>query len=345
MPAREQRKHPQPARADKPVRRRGFASGERMTKLNIGLNIGAGGRQNVGRVDHVVYEYKSLAAREAAKAEFEQRFGVAGWTDVGLIETFGIQVIVDWDSGMELLCPAADAPGADGEMTGHAHSIVFGVADLDEAVARANRAGARTTPIVLPAWVKEKSADRFSMAREAAINPEDVGGIPIVLGEFAPRPGRELVEQDERGRLHPGGIDHIVYAFANEELLNHARERLTAVLGIEEWDDYGTLEPIAIRVLFAPLAGLELLCPARAGSMLDPFVAKHGQISFFNQSLAVADFDGAMERVRTGGGQAAERPLPPSPGGRYASVRQAEIGTLGGVATTLCERIVHQPAD
>ena len=309
------------------------------------LNISETGRQNVGRVDHLVYWYDSLAQRAAAMRELEDRFGVAEWLDVGEVEGHGIQVVVDWGSGIEMLCPAGEAGGslpADGvlpEPQGRLQGVVIGVDDLDAAVARAEAAGAGTTPVVLSERVKAVNAPLFSVAREAIIDPDALGGLPLILGEFAPQPGTARIRMDDRGRMYPGGIDHVVFAVADEARLQHIRGRLSEVLGVEDWDDYGTLEPIAIRVIYAPMAGIELLCPARAGSMLDEHIAQHGPVSQLNQCLGVADLDAAMARLRGAGGSITELALPPSPSRRWASVRQGSGASIGGIGTSLCERV------
>jgi len=108
---------------------------------------------------------------------------------------------------------------------------------------------------------------------------------------------------------------------------------------VDDWDDYCTFEAIAIRLFSAPTAGIELLCPARTGSMLDDHIARNGPVSQFNQCLAVADLDAAMARLRAAGGTIEELDLPPSPSQRWASLRQATGATIGGIGTSLCERV------
>lgn len=245
------------------------------------LNLDDTGRQNVGRVDHVVYHYPSRQSRDAARADFAAKFGFDGWMEIGEIEGANLDVIVDWNSGIELLAPL-DEPGGDPAGHGSLQAVVFGVADLDAAVARANANGARTIPVVLSARVEALTAERFSIGREAIIPAEDMGGLPIVLGEFAPLPGSETTRIDERGRLYPGAVDHLVFAFADENLLAKAQERMAAVLGVDEWHDLGVLHPGALRVVIAPKAGLEFICPGGAGCFLDQHIAQNGSVSFFS---------------------------------------------------------------
>lgn len=305
------------------------------------LNIGAGGRQNVGRIDHVVYCYASRQSRDAARAEFEAKLGIHGWSEIGEIDQAGIDVIVDWGSGIELLCPVRDKNILSAGLAAHGegfHGAVFGVADLDAAVERVRSNGAE--PIIIPL----PRSDRFEVSREAIIRPADIAGLAIVLGEFKPFAGRETIAIDDRGRMRPGAIDHLVFAFADETLLRAAVERFSALLGVGDWEDLGTIEPAGLRVLIAFDAGIEFICPARAGTFLDAHVAQHGPASFFAQVMATDDFDRGIERVVDAGGKAVERPVAPALLARHAGARHAGIGRVGGIQTTLSEIIARADA-
>jgi predicted enzyme related to lactoylglutathione lyase len=300
------------------------------------LNVDESGRQNVGRVDHVVYRYPSRQARDAARDDFRAKFGFETWMDVGTVETAGVDAIVGCDCGLELLSPS-DSLDGDPSERGAFSAVVFGVADLDAAVERAKAHGARTIPIPLPEPVKEIMACRFAVVREAMIPLDDLGGVRIILGEFAPLPGQETVKVDDRGRLHPGALDHIVFAFADLSLVERAVARVRAVLGVEDWLDLGVIEPGALRVFIAPEAGLEFICPAAPGSFLDSHIARNGPASFFGQVISVADFDAGVERVGKAGGAAHERPVHPVMLQRVSSARHAAIGRVGSIPTTLSE--------
>jgi hypothetical protein len=165
-----------------------------------------------------------------------------------------------------------------------------------------------------------------------------------VLGEFKPLAGRETVLVDERGRMHPGAIDHLVFAFAGEAQLRATIERFSALLGVEEWTDLGTIEPAGLRVLIAFEAGIEFICSARAGCFLDSHIAKHGDASFFVQVMATGDFDSGIARVINAGGKAVERPVAPALLARHAGARHAAIGRVGGIQTTLSEIVAHADA-
>lgn len=304
------------------------------------LNVNETGHRNVGRVDHVVYRYATREARDAARDDFVAKFGFGNWTDMGPIPEAGIHVLIDWDAGIELIAPIDDAASDQTEPPA-LMAVVFGVADLDVAVARAQAEGVRTVPITLSQDMKDLTAQRFAIGREALIPPADIGGVPIVLGEFKPLPGRETLRVDNRGRAFPDSVDHLVFAFADMDLLEAAIKSFTAILGVEKWHDLGVLEPGLLRVVIAPDAGLEFICPSAPGGFLDAHIARHGAVSFFAQVIGVADFDTTAERMRALGGKVHERLVHPALLDHADAVRHASAGRVGGFTTTLSEVIAQ----
>lgn len=304
------------------------------------LNVGLGGRQNVGRVDHIVLQYPSREARDAARADYQRTFGFDQWTEVGVIAGANVDVIIDWTAGVELLCPAGPPDGSDAAVAEDGPvflGLVFGVADLDAARERAHRHGARTIPIILAPEVDALTAERFAVGREAIIPAQDMGGIPIVLGDFKPLPGHEPLRVDDHGFLYPDAVDHVVFAFADEARLLHARERLEAVLGIDVWQDLGVIEPGGLRVLLAPQAGMELIAPAQADSPLMAVVGQAPAAQFFAQVINSSTFDAVAHRVVAAGGRAHEQAVHPALLAQGHAVRHTHIGRVGGVRTMLSE--------
>lgn len=142
------------------------------------------GRHNVGRVDHVALIYRNRDNLEKAKQEFTTLLGVTDWEDMG--EVYGrVHVVVSWQSGLELIFPTRPDPALDHHLATKGEgffSLIFGVADLDEAVARVLKAGGIAHPHPdTPA----QTFQTFEVAREAVLG--QVGGINLTLGEFKPK--------------------------------------------------------------------------------------------------------------------------------------------------------------
>jgi catechol 2,3-dioxygenase-like lactoylglutathione lyase family enzyme len=146
-------------------------------------------RRNVGAIDHLVLAYADVRRQAEAKEEFSAVLGMDDWDDLGELDEAGVRVFVSWSSGLELLAPT----GSDSIIARHLaergeglFSVVVGVADLDAAVEVVRGSGGKAVYFPPP---PAKIAARFAIAREALVVGK-VGGLALVLGEFAPRAER-----------------------------------------------------------------------------------------------------------------------------------------------------------
>lgn len=142
-------------------------------------------RENVGRIDHVVMIYRTQESQEAARKQFSALLGIDDWDDMGEVYE-SVHVIVSWGSGLELIRPTRPGSGSnfDQHLAAHGegfYSLVFGVADLDQAMAHVAKQGASAYALPRP---PESIFDTFDVAREAIIG--EVGAIHLTLGEFKP---------------------------------------------------------------------------------------------------------------------------------------------------------------
>ena len=139
-------------------------------------------------------------------------------------------------------------------------------------------------------------------------------------------------------RLNVGRIDHIVLAFENRANLDRERERLSALLGVDDWEELGEIEDAGLYIWISWHAGLELICPTRPGSLVEQHLATHGE-GFFSMVFGVDDLESAMARVNENGGHA--MPLAATtPAGalrHYAVTREAVVGEVGGINVLLGE--------
>jgi hypothetical protein len=107
-------------------------------------------RQNVGRVDHVIFFYGSTAAAVDTQEKMTAVLGLDpdDWRPAAHVgPPFNITTRVNWPAGLEIVCPAegheqdwfgAPVIAERGEGIG---MLVFGVPDIDEANARAEKLG------------------------------------------------------------------------------------------------------------------------------------------------------------------------------------------------------------
>jgi len=165
-------------------------------------------RQNVGRIDHVVWFYSSSERLEDTR---DKMTAVLGLTDdawekpVDLDAPFHLRTVLCWEAGLEIVCPTpgheADWFGAPliaerGEGIG---MVIFGVGDMDAAARRAAAAGfpviqsledSRNPPAPdsittgLPFVFGAEIEAPFRLIREAVIMPFNSSG--LALGQLEP---------------------------------------------------------------------------------------------------------------------------------------------------------------
>jgi len=133
------------------------------------LNVDARGRQNVGRVEHVSFSYRSQDARMAAQQRLSEVLGIGDWDDSGVVDFANLHMVISRTTGLELLNPINDQFYHAERLKTYGEGfscLIFGVADLDEAIARAERFGREV--FVLPDS-DGVTMERFEVAREAII--------------------------------------------------------------------------------------------------------------------------------------------------------------------------------
>ena len=146
---------------------------------------------------------------------------------------------------------------------------------------------------------------------------------------------------DEGGnleRLNVGRIDHIVLAFQSRSNLDRERERLTALLGVDDWEELGEIENVGLYIWISWRAGLELICPTRPGSIVEDHLAARGE-GFYSMVFGVEDLDAAIARVNENGGHAVplDATTPAGALRHYEVTREAVVGEVGGINVLLGE--------
>lgn len=141
-------------------------------------------RQNVGRIDHIVFAYHNRENQLNAQKQFSDLLKIDDWDDLGEIEEGGVRVIISWKSGLELLCRTKEESILKDHLANHGegfYSLVFGVADLDDAVNHIKTQGANAYYLPRP---PEGVFKHMEITREAVVG--EVGAINLILGEFKP---------------------------------------------------------------------------------------------------------------------------------------------------------------
>lgn len=139
-------------------------------------------RQNVGRIDHVLLIYRNRENQDNARRKLTELLNINDWDEVGE-GAEGIYIWISWGSGIELICPIREVAAFEKHLTAHGegfYGLVFGVADLNGAVAHVQQVSGRA-PHLLGA-APAKVFERFDVAREAIVGV--VGGMRLMLGEF-----------------------------------------------------------------------------------------------------------------------------------------------------------------
>jgi hypothetical protein len=142
----------------------------------------ASARRNVGRIDHILLLYRNRENQDSARRKLTELLGIDDWDEVGDGDE-GIYIWISWGSGIELICPTREVPAFEKHLAAHGegfYGLVFGVADLDAAVARVKQVSGRA-PHLLGA-PPNPVLDKFDIAREAIVGM--VGGTRVMLGEF-----------------------------------------------------------------------------------------------------------------------------------------------------------------
>jgi hypothetical protein len=142
-------------------------------------------RRNVGRIDHIILLYRNRENQEAARRTLTELLGIEDWDEVGEGDE-GIYILISWASGIELICPTREVPAFAKHLATHGegfYALVFGVADLDQAVAQVKRVSGRAAHLLGTA--PDMVFDRFDVAREAIVGV--VVGTRLMLGEFKPK--------------------------------------------------------------------------------------------------------------------------------------------------------------
>lgn len=165
-------------------------------------------KRNVGRIDHVIFVYRTFERAEETRLKMTEVLGLDAddWEDpTDLDPPFNLCTQVNWTAGLEIICPVAGHEDAwfgtpliaeRGEGLG---AVVFGVEDIDEVSRRAERAG---LPVLqrlqdsrhpdgpdsvhagVPFFFGAGIEKRFHRIREGLLSPFNSTGLAI--GEFEP---------------------------------------------------------------------------------------------------------------------------------------------------------------
>lgn len=138
--------------------------------------------RNPRRIDHVLYCFWPDGLERALDV---WRTGIGVEFEEVDLPASGLRILISWDAGIEMAAPVGAGPAAD-RMRAHleAHgeglrSVIFGVDDMDAAIARLERAG------VAVASRDDYSAlwiDHFAFVEEARL--ERVAHMDILLSEI-----------------------------------------------------------------------------------------------------------------------------------------------------------------
>jgi hypothetical protein len=144
-------------------------------------------------------------------------------------------------------------------------------------------------------------------------------------------------------RRNVGRIDHILLLYRNRENQDQARDKLTELLGIDDWDEVGEGEE-GIYIWISWKSGIELICPTRVVPAFEKHLASHGE-GFYCLVFGVADLDRAIDNVRRLGGRSPHvlgNP-PPKVYEKFDIAREAIVGTVGGMRLMLGEFKAKEP--
>jgi hypothetical protein len=149
--------------------------------------------------------------------------------------------------------------------------------------------------------------------------------------------GRSAMGSTGRGSQSVGRVDHVTFAYRTPERLEAARDELTSLLGVDDWEEIDAPD-LRLRMLMSWDSGLELLCATGPGSMLEEQFERHGE-GFFGLVIGVADLDDALQRFKEHGREPlfVSNATYPHVLARFESFRSATLGDVGGIRTVLGE--------
>jgi hypothetical protein len=127
-------------------------------------------QQSIQRVDHVAILVKEENARFYA-SRLSAILGIR-FEEPLVNDEYGVLIIVSWDAGLEIIAPIREQGGYWDRLQRYGEgsaAIVFGVANMDEAIERAGANGA-TVPFEARLNGTEPWLARFSSFREARLS-------------------------------------------------------------------------------------------------------------------------------------------------------------------------------
>jgi hypothetical protein len=138
-------------------------------------------------------------------------------------------------------------------------------------------------------------------------------------------------------RRNVGRIDHVILIYRTRESQEAARQKFSALLGIDDWDEVGEAAE-GIYIFISWTSGIELVCPTREVPAFERHLSTRGE-GFYAMVFGVADMKAAIERIEAFGGRAPYA-LPPPPASvmdKFDVVREVVVGDVGGIRLMLGE--------
>ena len=138
-------------------------------------------------------------------------------------------------------------------------------------------------------------------------------------------------------RQNVGRIDHVILLYRNRENQERARQKFTALLGIDDWDEIGEGSE-GVYIIISWKSGIELMCPTKEIPVFERHLEKHGE-GFYSLVFGVSNMDQAMDHIKhAGGGTPYVLGAPPEGVFRkFDVVREAIVGDVGGIRLMLGE--------
>lgn len=145
----------------------------------------------------------------------------------------------------------------------------------------------------------------------------------------------EVVDKDRA--LNVGRVDHVAFAFSSPERQDQVCKEFSDLLGIDDWDEVLAPER-ALRVLISWGACIELIAPTGPGSIMDDFLAEHGE-GFFSLVFGVEKLEEAVAHVEALGRTTRRTGGHPSLSQRFGTFKQSliEERLTGGMRLILSE--------